>query len=224
MEFNAFEYKFDPFKQHSKHWNANLTHSNGIWTIPIQIRMGFEAFKCKFKPFERHSKHSNANSTHSNGIRSIRMQIRTIRMEFKALVCKFKPFDGIWSIQMQIPTIRTGFETFKCKPEPLKRDSKHSNANLNHSCWPMQQSQHFSASKMAELMAYFVVESFRTVKNKTELSHSLHIGENIGYICKFLQSVLMPVQQVLFILTKGSLCSIHEQLYVNPADLCTHCT
>lgn len=47
----------------------------------------------------------------------------------------------------------------------------------------MQQRQHFTASKMAELIAYFVVESLRTVENKTELSHSLHIGEKTLEIC-----------------------------------------
>lgn len=47
----------------------------------------------------------------------------------------------------------------------------------------MQQRQHFTASKMAEMIAYFVVESLRTVENKTELSHSLHIGEKTLEIC-----------------------------------------
>jgi len=45
---------------------------------------------------------------------------------------------------MQIITIRTGFEEFECKFEckfeTLERDSKHSNANLNHSkeIWSIQ--------------------------------------------------------------------------------------
>ena len=34
---------------------------------------------------------------------------------------------------MQIRTIRKGFEAFESKFEPLERDSKHSNANSNHS-------------------------------------------------------------------------------------------
>ena len=34
---------------------------------------------------------------------------------------------------MEILTIRNGFEAIECKFEPFKRDSKHSNANSNHS-------------------------------------------------------------------------------------------
>ena len=34
---------------------------------------------------------------------------------------------------MQIETIRKAFEAFECKIELLERDSKRSNANLNHS-------------------------------------------------------------------------------------------
>ena len=34
---------------------------------------------------------------------------------------------------MQIRTIRKGFEAFECKFEPFETDSKHSNANPNHS-------------------------------------------------------------------------------------------
>ena len=34
---------------------------------------------------------------------------------------------------MQIRTIRKAFEAFECNFEILKRDSKHSNANTNHS-------------------------------------------------------------------------------------------
>ena len=61
-------------------------------------------------------------------IRSIRMHILTIE-------------KGSLTIQMQILTIQKGFEAFECKFkrdsdckfEPFKRDSKHSNANSNHS-------------------------------------------------------------------------------------------
>ena len=105
--------------------------------------------------------HSNANSSHLNKIRSIRMQIwrtqmkiRVIQIGFKAFKCKFEllvskfePFEGIstiplqiWTTPMRNPNIQTGFKAFYCKFEPLQcefqpfeRDSKHSNANLNHS-------------------------------------------------------------------------------------------
>ena len=36
---------------------------------------------------------------------------------------------------MQILTIRKGFEAFELKLKPLKKDSKHSNENSNHSKW-----------------------------------------------------------------------------------------
>ena len=48
----------------------------------------------------------SANSNHSNEIRSIRIQIRTTWKRFEAFECKFKPFE---------------------------RDSKHLDANSNHS-------------------------------------------------------------------------------------------
>ena len=75
-KFEAFEYKFEPFKWDSKNSNANSNHSKGIRSIRIQIwtiQKGFEAFECKFQPFERDRKVSNANSKHLKGIRSIRM-------------------------------------------------------------------------------------------------------------------------------------------------------
>ena len=34
---------------------------------------------------------------------------------------------------MQIETIQKGFEAFNCKFEPFEMESKHSNANFNHS-------------------------------------------------------------------------------------------
>ena len=55
-EFKAFESKFEPFKQDSKHLNANCIHSKGIQRNRVQIptiQKGFEAFEFKFYPFEK---------------------------------------------------------------------------------------------------------------------------------------------------------------------------
>jgi len=52
----AFECKFEQFERDSKRSNANLNHSEGIWSIWMEIRnirmeivslqKGFEAFEC----------------------------------------------------------------------------------------------------------------------------------------------------------------------------------
>ena len=50
-KFEAFECKFKPFEQDSKHSNANSNRSKGIRSIRIEIRTirkGFEAFEYKF--------------------------------------------------------------------------------------------------------------------------------------------------------------------------------
>ena len=49
--FEPLECKFEPFKQDSKHSNANSNHWKGTLTIQMQIRTiptRFETFKCKF--------------------------------------------------------------------------------------------------------------------------------------------------------------------------------
>ena len=72
--------------------NANLSASNEIRSIRMQIltvRKGFEAFECKFEPLEKDSKNSNGNSNHSKGIRSFQMKISTIRKGFEAFEYKF---------------------------------------------------------------------------------------------------------------------------------------
>ena len=122
-KFKAFKCKFKPFEWDSKHSNANSNHSKGIQSIRMQIRTIrkiFEVFECKFEPFERDSKRSNGNSNHSKGIHTIRMQIRTIQKGFEAFERKFV-------------TIRNLLEAFECKFEPFEMNSKHSNANFNHS-------------------------------------------------------------------------------------------
>ena len=88
----------------------------------LTIQKGFESFKWKF---ETNSKHWFTNS---KGIRSIRMEIQTLRTRFEAFECIFK----VLTIRMQIRSIHTRFETFECNFYPFQRDSKYSNANLNH--------------------------------------------------------------------------------------------
>ena len=79
-KFQAFECKFEPFEQDSKHLIANSNHPKEIRSTRIKIRTrkgfeafeskfeplenGFEAFQCKLQPFERHS---NANLNNSKG-------------------------------------------------------------------------------------------------------------------------------------------------------------
>ena len=83
----------------------------------LTIRKGFEQFECKFYPLEPNLKHSNANFKPSSEIRSIWMQILTIRKGFEPFKCKLKPLEMVQSIRIQ----------------PFERDSKHSEANSNHS-------------------------------------------------------------------------------------------
>ena len=50
-EFEAFEWKFEPFESDSKHSNANSNHLKGILSIRMRIqnfRNGFKGFECKF--------------------------------------------------------------------------------------------------------------------------------------------------------------------------------
>ena len=116
-----------------RHYLSNSSHGVWLWWSTDHAK----AIECKFEPFEWGSKHSNANSNHSNGIRTIHMQIRmqiwTIWMGFEAFKWDSKHSNGIWSIRMQIRNIWNGFKAFECKFEPFERDSKHSNANSNHS-------------------------------------------------------------------------------------------
>ena len=151
---------FEPFERDSKHSNRNSNHSK---EIRLQIRTTwkwFEVFKCNFEPLQRDSKHSNPNSNNSKWVQSTRMQIQTIRKGFKCFESKFEPLERdskhwnansnhskrIRSIRIQIrtnskriwmliqhQTTRKGFEAFNSKFEPLESDSKHSNANSNHS-------------------------------------------------------------------------------------------
>ena len=115
--FEAFIYKFEPFKKDSKHLNTKSNHSKQIWSIG-SIQKGFE---CKLWPFEPNSNHLNANSNHLKGIRSVQMQIRIIWMGFEALESKFETIErdlkhsyninskhsnGILNIWMQTLTIR----------------------------------------------------------------------------------------------------------------------
>ena len=134
--FEVFEHKFEPFKRDSKLSKPHSNHFKGIRTIPMQIRIirkGFEAFKFNFKPFERDLRHSNANSNHSKGIRSIRMQILTIRKGLKLSTPNSNHSKWILIFQIQFLNFRKGFEAFECKFKPFERDSRHLNANSNHS-------------------------------------------------------------------------------------------
>ena len=123
-----------------------MKNIRSIWKQILTVRKWFAELEIKFEPFKRDSKHSNANSNdsnnstpnsnHSTGIGSIWMQIRTILKIFKDISdihirMQFLPIRR--SIRMQIRTIWKGFEAFKSKFQPYERDSKHSNANSNHS-------------------------------------------------------------------------------------------
>ena len=126
--FEAFECK----SNHSKRIRSMRMEIQNIWKW-------FEAFEYKFDKFERDSKHSNVNYNHSKGIWSVECKFEQFERYSKCsnsdsnhskgfeafeckltqCECKLKPFERVRNIRMQILSIRM--------------DSKHWNANSNHS-------------------------------------------------------------------------------------------
>ena len=96
--FEAFEFKFEPFKMDLNGSNPNSSHSKGtILTIRIQIqtiRKAFEAFEWNFVPFEwnfvpfkRDSKELNADSSHSNALNPNLNYLRSLNKDLASVKC-----------------------------------------------------------------------------------------------------------------------------------------
>ena len=131
-----FEFAFECFESLLNGSNLHFNASNSFQTVRICIRMiriSFEWFEFAFEWFESISNGSNLQSNASNASNASN-PFRIYRICFWVVRIPFEWFEFLFEhLWMQILTIRTGLEKFECKFEPFERDSKYSNANLNHS-------------------------------------------------------------------------------------------